>query len=161
MSEKFEIYKLAVEMADRVSSRRMIANGFFLSVHTALAGSLGFLYEKVTADQRGVLIILSAVGILLALTWFFSIKSYKRLNKAKFAVINKMEEQLSFQYFTEEWAALRKAPDNGEPKTLRERWISFKDRYTNLTNIESVVPIAFVLIYATLLLGAVFGVGIK
>ena len=32
----FEQYKLYVEMADRVSARRMLSNSFFVSVHTAL-----------------------------------------------------------------------------------------------------------------------------
>ena len=31
-----DIYKLAVEMADRVSSRRATANAFFLTVNTGL-----------------------------------------------------------------------------------------------------------------------------
>lgn len=31
-----ELYKLAVEMADRVSARRATANAFFLTVNTAL-----------------------------------------------------------------------------------------------------------------------------
>ena len=31
-----ELYKLAVEMADRVSARRAAANAFFLTVNTAL-----------------------------------------------------------------------------------------------------------------------------
>lgn len=32
----FEQYKLYVEMADRISARRMLANSFFVGVHTAL-----------------------------------------------------------------------------------------------------------------------------
>lgn len=36
----FEQYKLYVEMADRISTRRMWANSFFLSVHTALIAVL-------------------------------------------------------------------------------------------------------------------------
>ena len=31
----FELYKLAVEMADRVSARRSLANSFFLTINTA------------------------------------------------------------------------------------------------------------------------------
>jgi hypothetical protein len=31
-----ELYKLAVEMADRVSARRATANAFFLTINTAL-----------------------------------------------------------------------------------------------------------------------------
>ena len=40
-STQLELYKLAVEMADRVSARRALANTFFLTVNTGLAALLG------------------------------------------------------------------------------------------------------------------------
>lgn len=159
MSEKFEIYQMAVEMADRVSSRRMVANGFFLSVHTALVTVVGFTYEKVATDQKSVLIIIAMMGFLLAWTWFFAIRSYRRLNRAKFNVINKLEKDLATQYFTNEWAELTKTTeDDLELKSFRARWLKFKDRYTTLTNIESVVPLVFVIIYVVILVGAFLGI---
>ena len=159
MSEKLEIYQMAVEMADRVSSRRMVANGFFLSVHTALVTVVGFTYEKVATDQKSVLIISAMMGFLLAWTWFFAIRSYRRLNRAKFNVINKLEKDLATQYFTNEWAELTKTTeDDLELKSFRDRWLKFKDRYTTLTNIESVVPIVFVIIYVVILVGAFLGI---
>ena len=159
MSEKLEIYQMAVEMADRVSSRRMVANGFFLSVHTALVTVVGFTYEKVATDQKSVLIIIAMMGFLLAWTWFFAIRSYRRLNRAKFNVINKLEKDLATQYFTNEWAELTKTTeDDLELKSFRDRWLKFKDRYTTLTNIESVVPIVFVIIYVVILVGAFLGI---
>ena len=36
-----ELYQLAVEMADRVSARRGLANTFFLTLNTGLAALLG------------------------------------------------------------------------------------------------------------------------
>lgn len=159
MSEKFEIYQIAVEMADRVSSRRMVANGFFLSIHTALVTVVGFTYEKVATDQKSVLIIVAMMGFLLAWTWFFAIRSYRRLNRAKFNVINTLEKDLATQYFTNEWAELTKTTeDDLELKSFRDRWLKFKDRYTTLTNIESVVPIVFVIIYVVILVGAFLGI---
>lgn len=157
--DNFEIYKLAIEMADRVSSRRMLANGFFLSVHTTLVAILGFSYEKVAADNKSVLVIVGMVGFLLALTWLFAIRSYRRLNRAKFNIINEMEKDLPTQYFTREWAELTKTTEHDlEVKGLRNRWIKFKDRYTTLTNIESIVPIVFAIIYVVILAGTFFGV---
>jgi hypothetical protein len=60
-SEQYlELYKLAVEMADRVSARRATANAFFLTVNTALlafvsSGSLNMLWLVALAgmDHRG------------------------------------------------------------------------------------------------------------
>ncbi len=160
MSDKLDIYKTAVEMADRVSARRMTANGFFLTLNSTLVTLLGFMYGKLAEDKRAVLIFMSAVGIVLAFTWFFAIRSYKRLNKAKYAVINKMEEDLPCQIFTDEWELLKGAKTD-EPKGWRKRWITFKDRYTDLTNIEGIVPVVFGLIYVLVLVGALGGVIIK
>jgi hypothetical protein len=40
-----ELYKISVEMADRVSARRGTANAFFLSVQTAVISVLGLAEE--------------------------------------------------------------------------------------------------------------------
>lgn len=151
---------MAAEMADRVSARRMLANGFFLTMNTTLASILGYMYDKLAEDKRAVLIFMSVVGIVLAATWFFNIRSYKRLNKAKYEVINKMEEDLPYQNFTDEWESLKGKPAD-ETDGMRKRWLKYKDRYTDLTNIEGTVPIVFAIIYLFVLAGAVFKVIIK
>lgn len=157
--DKLTIYLMAVEMADRVSSRRMLANGFFLSVHTALVTILGFSYQSLASGQKPLLLVISMMGFVLAITWFFALRSYRRLNRAKFIVINEMETSLAEQYFTREWAELtRTTADDLELKGLRERWMKFKDRYTTLTNVESIVTLVFALIYIALLVGALTGV---
>lgn len=149
-------------MADRVSSRRMTANGFFLTLNSTLVTILGFMYGKLADDKRAVLIFMSAVGIVIALTWFFAIRSYKRLNKAKYQVINKIEDDLPYKVFADEWEILkRKDPDDKDPLGWRKRWVNFKDRYTDLTNIEAVVPMVFALIYFLILVGASFRIIIK
>lgn len=147
-------------MADRVSARRMLANGFFLTLNTTLASILGYMYDKLADDKRAVLIFMSIVGIVLAATWFFNIRSYKRLNKAKYEVINEMEKDLPYQNFTDEWERLKGKPVE-ETDGMRKRWLKYKDRYTDLTNIEGTVPIVFALIYLFILAGAVFKVIIK
>ena len=38
-----EQYKLYVEMADRISSRRQISNSFFLSINTAIVALMGYV----------------------------------------------------------------------------------------------------------------------
>lgn len=159
---KLEIYKMAAEMAERVSARRLTANGFFLTLNTALLTILGFMYGKLADDKRAVVIFMSAVGIVVAGTWFFAIRSYKRLNRAKFEVINKMENDLPYQNFTDEWKLLkRETAKDTSLVGFRKRWLKFKDRYTELTNIEGTVPLLFGLIYIFTLLGASFKVIIK
>ena len=42
----FEQYKLYVEMADRVSARRSLANTFFLTLNTALFTPIGVFWKN-------------------------------------------------------------------------------------------------------------------
>jgi len=160
MSDKLDIYKTAVEMADRVSARRMTANGFFLTLNSTLITLIGFMYGELADDKRAVLIIMSAMGIVLSFAWFFTIRSYKRLNKAKYGVINEIEKDLAYKIFTDEWKLL-KGDTTDEPKGWRKRWVAFKDRYTDLTNIEGIVPVVFGLVYTLVLIGASLKVIIK
>lgn len=150
---------MAAEMADRVSSRRMVANGFFLTVNTALVSILGFLYSKTTSDKRPVLISISAAGIVVAVSWAMTIRSYKRLNNAKYSVIQDMEKTMAIKYFTDEWELLKtQQGDVVKVVGSRKRWLKAKDRYTELTDIEIVVPVLFGLIFLLMLLGAAFKV---
>lgn len=162
MNDKLEIYKMAAEMAERVSARRMMANGFFLTLNTTLASVIAFMYDKLADDKRAMLIFMSAMGFVIAITWFFSIRSYKRLNRAKFQVINEMEKDLPYQNFSDEWDLLkRQTADDLQLKGLRKQWLKFKDRYTDITNIEGAVPLLFGLIYVFVFFEAIFKVIIK
>jgi len=80
-----EQYKLAVEMADRISARRATANGFFLTVQTTL---LALMAVK-GLDRAWV----AAGGIVLAGTWWLLLRSYRDLSSAKWKVIQAIEEQ--------------------------------------------------------------------
>lgn len=157
MKDKLEIYKLAVEMADRVSARRINANTFFLSINTALLTLMGFTYEKFTENADVILISISIAGVILSFTWLSSIRSYKRLNRAKFTVINELEKELPFQYFTDEWKSLKQQTSGESLKGLRQRWLKFKDRYTELTNVETIVPITMIVVFLLVVVAVMIG----
>jgi hypothetical protein len=131
-----ELYKLAVEMADRVSARRTTANSFFLAVQTALVALLGV--EGIADDAVG------GAGLVLAGAWWLLLRSYRRLNAAKFAVIGKMERMLPVQLFNEEWTRLK-----GEDPAVKKR---LRDRYAELGVVEQLVPAVFASIYAVALI---------
>lgn len=159
MQSKIEIYKLAVEMADRVSARRLTANGFFLSINTVLTTLLGFIYKDAVTDRRSFMILITSTGVIMSLTWFFAIRSYKQLNKAKFSVINEIEKDLPYAYFTREWEMLKSQTESdNEVKPLREKWVRFRDRYTELTNVERAVPFIFIVLYLSIALSAFLGI---
>jgi hypothetical protein len=136
-SVELELYKLAVEMADRISARRAIANSFFLTVNTGLAALLG-------GNQLRWYV--AVAGIVFALAWWWLLQSYRKLNSAKFEVINSLEARLPRQIFSEEWEHLNslKAPRRLWPYRALTAWIN---GYHELGTVERLVPIAFVAIY--------------
>lgn len=131
-----ELYRLAVEMADRISARRALANTFFLTVNTGLAALLG------GGDLRWYV---AAAGLVFAFAWWWVLQSYRKLNSAKFAVIHDVEERLPYKLFTEEWEHLPRAPLRLWPPRDFGAWAR---SYHELGTAERVVPLAFACIYA-------------
>lgn len=141
-----EIYKLAVEMADRVSARRAIANAFFLTVNTTLVAVVGLRSE--TSNSALLPVSVCIAGIAVATCWWFLLRNYRKLNEAKFVVINKIEtEYLPVKPFYDEWVVADGATDAGN------RLSRIRASLRQLGNVERVVPIVFALLYVMLLLG--------
>jgi len=153
-----ELYKTAVEMADRTSARRQGANSFFLTLNTALAALVGIVSSAQKPPPHGNLptfdpygLVLTAVaGIVLSLTWRALLRYYRRLNAAKFDVINEMEKRLPIKPYTDEWAILHPPPQAGETPTKWTRWWRKKVKHREATVVEQVVPLVFVMIYLAL-----------
>ena len=152
-AQRLDLYKLAVEMADRVSARRASTNSFFVAVNGALAAVVGLAGWAREASAFG-LVVTSIAGVTLSITWWLLLRYYRRLNKAKFEVINEIESRLSERPFTAEWAALNppEDPDAVTPRTLRNRW---KRKHREATIVEQFVPWVFVTLYVVLGIGAI------
>src|SRR5258708_1558294 len=60
-----ELYKTAVEMADRTSARRAGANSFFLTLNTALAAVVGIVSSARKPPPNGNLPTFDAFGLIL------------------------------------------------------------------------------------------------
>ena len=119
-----EQYKLYVEMADRISQRRDQSNRFYVTIVSALAAIVVVIARfGIPADgDNGALshigfLAIGLFGLALSIVWFFNIRSYRALNSAKFVIINKIEKQLPFAGYTEEWNILR--PPSGNPTYLQ------------------------------------------
>ncbi|MET9864968.1 hypothetical protein ABZZ16_01965 [Streptomyces sp. NPDC006386] len=140
--EVLDLYKLAVEMADRVSARRGSANAFFLSVQTALVTVVGFGIPKLSESPWWVSLAVAIAGITLSAAWWMQLRSYRDLNTAKFKVINKVEERLPIRIFADEWESLKRDPI--------PRW---RKRYAELGTSERVVPLVFSVAHLTLFVG--------
>ncbi len=129
-----ELYKLAVEMADRVSARRATANTFFLTANTAL-------FVFINANPSRLLWLASAAGTLLSLAWWLLLKSYRDLNKAKFDVILGMEKVLPARVFGDEWKMLKEDRPRG-----------WRGRYAEFSTVERFVPFIFIVLYLAALI---------
>lgn len=128
-------YALYVEMADRISQRRGQANTFYLSVHTGvfvlLAGWLQGTGQDLPAYAA---IILAAALVVACLAWFWTIRSYRQLNSAKWNIVGLIEKRLAIRpWGAAEWTALGEGKD--------------PSRYWPLTRVETVVPLLFALGY--------------
>lgn len=139
-----EQYKLYVEMADKVSSRRSKANTFFLSANALLVTAIGILAELgfgfISLNLWWVLVT-SLAGILFCWTWLSIINSYRQLNSGKFKIINTIEKKLPLAMYKAEWSYLK-------PK--REA-----SKYKQLTIVERWVPRIFAILYFVLMLVAI------
>lgn len=138
----FDLYKLYVATAERVSDRRAAANTWMLSVNSAIVALYGYLGQdglSVNAIEQGVwLLAIPASGILVCLAWSALLASYSKLNGAKFQVLHEMEKSLSFGPFE------------------RERVIYKEMGRRAFAGIERRVPFAFMALYGVLLIASFF-----
>ncbi|WP_116247015.1 hypothetical protein [Nocardiopsis sp. FIRDI 009] len=128
-------YKTYVEMADRISARRSLTNTFFLTLNSAVVTALATLAGPAWHDVAAPLLAAGLVILLTqCLTWFFTVRSYRQLNSAKYTVIGALEKRLPALTYSEgEWLAL------GEGRDWR--------RYLPLTQVEQSVPLIFAASY--------------
>ena len=137
-----EQYKLYVEMADRVSARRALANTFFLTLNSAVFVVFGVVWEHRPNTTAWWLLfpLIALVGECSA--WYWMLRSYRQLNSAKYIVIGSIEKRLPLSpYWQAEWLALGKGK---EPSC-----------YVPLTHMEQWVPILFITTYIGSFLAAV------
>lgn len=143
-----EQYKLYVEMADRISSRRQSANSFFLSVNTAIIALISYI-NFVDKNASGFYWLISIAGMIICFMWYRLVRSYKDLNTAKFKVIHEMEAKLPVAPYDLEWAKV------GEGKN--------PNLYLPFTHIEIYIPWVFLIIHGFVFLNSlhIFNIMIK
>ena len=137
-SALMEQYKLYVELADRVSQRRAVANSFFLLVNSAAVVILGSLGVSLDQVSSWLLVFPTVILVCICGVWFYMVKSYGQLNTGKWQVVGVMEERLpASPWWRAEWQALGEGKD--------------RSLYWPLTHIEKWVPLVFVLLYVGML----------
>ena len=132
-----EQYRMYLSIFNNTTDRRSRANEFFLGLNTAIIGVLGYIETKNTTDNNSVIFIFAPfVGIAICYCWYQIIISYKKLARAKFAVIHNIEEKLPISLFKTEWELLGKGKDD--------------TKYKRISSIEKNIPIIFIVLYAVI-----------
>ena len=132
-------YKLYIEMIDNVSERREKSNNFFLILNGAIITTMASLigkYPNFFGKWQLLLLLIVLIGELYY--WKQIIKSYEKLNQAKFQVVEELEEKLPARpYVKAEWKCVLK---EGKEKNI----------YWPLTHVEGKIPWFFALLYVGL-----------
>jgi hypothetical protein len=137
---QFDLYKLYLETAEKVSDRRAQANAWMLSVNSAVVALYGYLEgaDGPKGHQAWPWAIPLA-GALVCLTWAALLASYRKLNSAKFTVLHEIEAGLPLQPFK------------------RERDVYKASGRWSFARIERGVPWTFIVLYMVMVLFALSG----
>jgi hypothetical protein len=112
-----------------------------LSVNSAVVALYGYLQTDklaVSTGQKAIwLWAIPAAGIIVCAAWTVLLTSYRKLNRAKFNVLQEIEKDLPLQLFR------------------RERDVYTLDHRRSLSSIETAIPGCFVLLYVAILIAAI------
>lgn len=139
-----EIYKIYVEMADKISERRQSANSFFLTLNSALIAFVGYANysQGLTPAASPFFWLVALSGMVLSFLWYRLIWSYKNINWGKFKIIHAMEQQLPLRPYEAEWTILGK----GENPKL----------YWEFTRLEIYIPWMFFVLHLFVFIKNIF-----
>lgn len=138
-SQIIEIYKIYLQMADKISDRRQSANSYFLTINTVIVGLISYVsFGAIIKNFHSFYGLISIAGMLICYSWYRLIRSYKDLNSGKFKVVHEIEKLLPISPFDDEWEILGRGKD--------------KTKYLPFTKIEMWVPWIFFTLHAIIFL---------
>lgn len=160
----FDEFKLFYESAEKVTDRRLETNRWNYSISTALLGLIGLLFSWSFANATFLLVAilgavtLSAMASLFCSLWILQIQDFKRLNNAKFSVLNRMaskvrfsdsdsDKRISFDPFSKEWEVMKKTESVEE--IFNTNIVALKS-----SNIEYIIPQTFRILFVLILIGS-------
>lgn len=113
MDRLLEQYLHYGDVAIETANQRVHMNRFFgLILTSILAGLFALAQGGLTTFGAAAVIFAAGFGSIVCYFWFQSLQSYRRLNKARYALINKLESVLPAPLYLDEWRYLkRKKPD--------------------------------------------------
>jgi hypothetical protein len=139
-----EQYKLAVEMAAHMSTKRQDANKFYISLVSAFGVLYSLLDKAPPSFTRSAWEdVLPILAVCWCFAWWLTIQDHRRLNMAKWKVIYKLENALPTAPFKWEEEELETLESNKQPIKISPGSFAF-------TTVERVLPILVGLIFLLL-----------
>ena len=135
---RLALFELYLATAEKVSDRRARANTWMLSVNSAIVALYGYLRAIPNLQKPLWLLAIPAAGIIVSVAWASLLTSYRRLNRAKFGVLQQLEAELV-----------------DVPPFHKEQELYSQDKRISLSRIEIWIPGCFLVLYL-FLLGANF-----
>lgn len=117
----YQQYKQMCDSAEMITTKRQNLNNFYLAINSLFVSSIGYL---ATGKSYFGGFLVGFISILISVIWFFHIRSYKKLNNAKFKIILELEEKLPVKLYGWENDLLKKD-------------------YYKLTSLEKFIPLVF------------------
>ena len=117
-----EQYKLYVQSAESVSTRRVATSRYLLTLSAAIVALYGL--QSAGLGESYLTLLIPCIGIPVCILWYLIIKSHADLNRIKYRIIHQLEQQLPSAMYKYEWTLA----EEGRGKTYRavtqlERWI--------------------------------------
>lgn len=158
----FDEFKLYYESAEKVTDRRLETNRWNYTVCVAILIAIAVITKWSLSTVTLVLVglaavaVLSVMAMLFCVLWVGQIRAFKKLNNAKFEVLNEMAANLEFDLdkpsilisyrpFEKEWTKLSET--NALEEIGKSNIVALKS-----SNIEYFIPKAFGALFGAILL---------
>ncbi len=132
-TDLLEQYKLYVQSAENVSSRRLASSNYLLTLNAVLITLYGL--QSASFGTNYWTLLVPTIGIPVSLLWRSIIKSHADLNRIKFNVIHEFELHLPAAPYRYEWHLA----ERGQGKA-----------YRTVTTLERRIPALFAVLHAVL-----------
>src|SRR5256885_6701888 len=158
----FEEFKLYYESTEKVTDRRLETNRWNYSTSVAVLIGVAAIVKwgVVSAELRwvgiGAVLLLCIMAILFCQLWLAQIRDFKRLNDAKFEILNQMAPQLefdtsqpgrirSYRPFEREWERLKQ--EGAVDRVRKLKIIALKS-----SHMEQFITRAFQLVFVSIVI---------
>ena len=134
-----EQWKTATQLASNISSQRQQTNNFYMTAMTMLTSGLLFIcnLENITPLIRWIVGFGSVIGLICCICWFIMIRSFSKINAAKYHIINEIEQYLPANVLNYEH----------ELKTASKKSKDKKYDYVSFAKVERIMPLVFAVLF--------------